>query len=223
MAQRYELVEGTSSKFWEIELAGSKFMARWGRIGTAGQEKQQSFASASEAKKAHDKMIADKTKKGYTLVSGGAKAAASSAATKTKAPAAAATKTTAPTAARSIRAGDRARRAPRRQGGLAGLRRLAARTGRALGRGHCRRVQRQEHEEEGTGGHPGARRRARRHGAALEARRRGELRKIAPENWPKVRRARQGQPANVLGPALSSSRGAAAAGADHRPAAARRR
>jgi uncharacterized protein (TIGR02996 family) len=69
MANRYELVEGTSSKFWEIELSGDSFTARWGRIGTAGQEKTQSFDSAAEAKQAHDKLVAEKTKKGYKLVS----------------------------------------------------------------------------------------------------------------------------------------------------------
>ncbi len=68
--RRYEFVEGSSKKFWEIELEGESFTARWGRIGTDGQEKTQDFESAAEARKAHDKLIAEKEKKGYRLVGG---------------------------------------------------------------------------------------------------------------------------------------------------------
>jgi len=69
MARRYEFVEGTSKKFWEIELEGESFTARWGRIGTDGQQKVQDFDSPAEARKAHDKLCAEKEKKGYQLVS----------------------------------------------------------------------------------------------------------------------------------------------------------
>lgn len=68
--RRYEFVEGTSQKFWEIELEGESFTTRWGRIGTEGQEKSQDFDSAAEARKAHDKLVAEKEKKGYRLVGG---------------------------------------------------------------------------------------------------------------------------------------------------------
>lgn len=68
---RYEFVEGTSSKFWEIELDGSSFTTRWGRIGTDGQEKTKDYASPAEAKKEYDKLIASKVKSGYELVDGG--------------------------------------------------------------------------------------------------------------------------------------------------------
>lgn len=68
---RYEFVEGTSSKFWEIELEGSSFTTRWGRIGTDGQEKTKDFGSPAEAKKEYDKLIASKVKSGYELVDGG--------------------------------------------------------------------------------------------------------------------------------------------------------
>src|ERR1700685_2226742 len=62
---RLELVSGTSSKFWEIDLADRSFTARWGRIGTDGQAKQQKFKTAAEAKRAHDKLVAEKLAKGY--------------------------------------------------------------------------------------------------------------------------------------------------------------
>jgi uncharacterized protein (TIGR02996 family) len=69
MAQttRYEFNEGTSSKFWEITLSGSSFTTRWGRIGTRGQEKTQSFSTPAEAKQEYKKLIASKVKKGYVL------------------------------------------------------------------------------------------------------------------------------------------------------------
>lgn len=66
--RRYEFVEGSSKKFWEIELEGESFTTRWGRIGTDGQEKTQDFDSAADARKAHDKLVAEKEKKGYRLV-----------------------------------------------------------------------------------------------------------------------------------------------------------
>ena len=65
---RYELSEVTSNKFWEIELSGTSFTTRYGRIGTDGQETTKSFATAAEAKKAYDKLVAEKTKKGYVEV-----------------------------------------------------------------------------------------------------------------------------------------------------------
>jgi uncharacterized protein (TIGR02996 family) len=67
---RYEFTEGTSKKFWEIELDDSSFTTRWGRIGADGQEKTQDFDSAAEAKKEYQKLIASKVKKGYQLVGG---------------------------------------------------------------------------------------------------------------------------------------------------------
>jgi uncharacterized protein (TIGR02996 family) len=67
---RYEFSEGTSNKFWEIELEGSSFTTRYGRIGTDGQETTKDFKSPAEAKKAYDKLIAEKEKKGYELVEG---------------------------------------------------------------------------------------------------------------------------------------------------------
>jgi uncharacterized protein (TIGR02996 family) len=67
---RYEFKEGSSSKFWEITLSGSSFTTRWGKIGTSGQEKKQSFSNAMEAKQEYDKLIASKVKKGYEIVEG---------------------------------------------------------------------------------------------------------------------------------------------------------
>jgi len=63
--RRFELIEGTSSKFWEIEQTGRDLNIRWGRIGTAGQHQTKSFADHSKASAALDKLIHEKTRKGY--------------------------------------------------------------------------------------------------------------------------------------------------------------
>ena len=62
---RLEMTEGTSNKFWEIELSGKSFTTRWGRIGTKGQEKTQSFASPAAALREQTKLVASKRNKGY--------------------------------------------------------------------------------------------------------------------------------------------------------------
>lgn len=65
---RYEFSEGTSHKFWQIDLSGKSFTTTYGKIGTDGQKTIKSWKTEAEAKKEHDKLIAEKTKKGYTLV-----------------------------------------------------------------------------------------------------------------------------------------------------------
>ncbi|MBK7053084.1 MAG: WGR domain-containing protein [Rhodoferax sp.] len=66
--QRYEVVEGVSSKFWEVEVSGADLTVGFGRIGTAGQSKTKSLGDAAAAIKERDKLIKEKTGKGYTLV-----------------------------------------------------------------------------------------------------------------------------------------------------------
>lgn len=65
---RYELVEGTSSKFWDIALAGVSFTVRFGRIGTEGQTRTTTFPSAAAALVEYEKLIQEKLKKGYREV-----------------------------------------------------------------------------------------------------------------------------------------------------------
>jgi len=62
---RYEFSEDGSNKFWEITLRGTEVLTHYGKIGSAGQSTTKSFGSVDEAKKAHDKLVAEKTKKGY--------------------------------------------------------------------------------------------------------------------------------------------------------------
>lgn len=83
---RYEFAEGGSNKFWEISLEGKSFKTTYGKIGAAGQTTVKSFKSDDEAKKEHDKLVGEKTKKGYQLVGGGAAAPAPAAKKKAAAP-----------------------------------------------------------------------------------------------------------------------------------------
>lgn len=64
----FECVENSSSKFWEIALNGSDLTTRWGRIGSDGQSKTKSFASAEKARAEYDKLLSEKTEKGYVEV-----------------------------------------------------------------------------------------------------------------------------------------------------------
>ncbi len=68
---RYEFSEGSSNKFWEIALSGKSFTTTYGKIGTSGQTTVKSFGSDADAKKEYDKLVAEKTKKGYSLSGGG--------------------------------------------------------------------------------------------------------------------------------------------------------
>ncbi|MFP2927329.1 WGR domain-containing protein [Pyxidicoccus sp. 3LG] len=65
---RYEFKEGSSNKFWEITKDEATITTRWGRIGTEGQEKIQTFKYSYEANSAYDKQVLEKEKKGYTRV-----------------------------------------------------------------------------------------------------------------------------------------------------------
>ncbi len=63
--REFHCTEGGSQKFWAIEVQGKSFTVQFGRLGTAGQEQKKTFKSEVEAQKAADKLIAEKTKKGY--------------------------------------------------------------------------------------------------------------------------------------------------------------
>ena len=61
----FEFSEGTSNKFWEISMDGGNVKTRYGKIGTPGQQTLKELGSPAAAKKEYDKLIAEKTKKGY--------------------------------------------------------------------------------------------------------------------------------------------------------------
>jgi uncharacterized protein (TIGR02996 family) len=64
--REFQLVEGKSRKFWAIEVLGSRYKVRFGRIGTAGQTQIKEFANEANAHSACEKLIAEKIAKGYT-------------------------------------------------------------------------------------------------------------------------------------------------------------
>lgn len=65
MARRFELVEGTSRKFWEVSLSGCEVTTRYGRIGSAGQTTTKLTETTAAAEALVAKLVAEKTKKGY--------------------------------------------------------------------------------------------------------------------------------------------------------------
>ena len=67
----FSLVEGTSDKFWNIDVAGDSVTVNYGRTGTKGQTKTTRYDSAEKAQLEADKLIASKVKKGYVEGSGG--------------------------------------------------------------------------------------------------------------------------------------------------------
>ncbi|QGM46401.1 WGR and DUF4132 domain-containing protein [Methylocystis heyeri] len=62
---RYEYRDDKSAKFWEGRVDGETLTVRFGRIGTNGQTKDKTFASAAAAQKEFDKLTKEKTSKGY--------------------------------------------------------------------------------------------------------------------------------------------------------------
>ena len=68
---RFEFADGKSQKFWEIELAESAHTVTFGRIGANGQSKTKEFADEGKARASAEKLIAEKTKKGYEFTAAG--------------------------------------------------------------------------------------------------------------------------------------------------------
>lgn len=64
----YELEEGTTRKFYRIELVGSRVELSWGRIGSAGQRKVIDCESEAEARREYDAQIWKRREHGYRLV-----------------------------------------------------------------------------------------------------------------------------------------------------------
>jgi DNA ligase 1 len=64
-ARRFELIEGSSSKFWEVARDGCAVTVRYGRIGSDGQAKTKELASEELAQRHADGLIEEKVAKGY--------------------------------------------------------------------------------------------------------------------------------------------------------------
>lgn len=65
MKRYFEFQDSKSYKFWQVEIEGNHFTVTYGKIGTAGSAKTTECASAEAAEKEANKLISEKTKKGY--------------------------------------------------------------------------------------------------------------------------------------------------------------
>ena len=65
MTRRFEFVEGTSSKFWEITTDHREVTVRYGRIGSNGQTQTKSFTSDAADNTDALRQINAKLAKGY--------------------------------------------------------------------------------------------------------------------------------------------------------------
>ena len=61
----FQFSDAKSHKFWTIDVQGSSFTVKYGKVGTAGQTQTKSFPSAEKAQAEADKLIREKTGKGY--------------------------------------------------------------------------------------------------------------------------------------------------------------
>lgn len=66
--RRFELIDGTSRKFWQVRSHGPEITVTFGRIGTEGQSKTKSLASMDAAEAEVARLIREKTAKGYVEV-----------------------------------------------------------------------------------------------------------------------------------------------------------
>ena len=64
--ERYVFVEGSSNKFWEVAVDDTKLIVRFGRVGTKGQVQLKTFSDETLAMKEKEKLVREKTNKGYT-------------------------------------------------------------------------------------------------------------------------------------------------------------
>ena len=68
MTRRFEFIGGTSAKFWEVTVVGAEVTVRYGRLGTQGQSETKTLANSAAANSHAEKLIAQKTAKGYREV-----------------------------------------------------------------------------------------------------------------------------------------------------------
>jgi len=66
--RRFHFSGDGSHKFWAVSVHGAEQRVRFGRIGTAGQERTKTFADAEAARAATDRLVAEKLEKGYRPV-----------------------------------------------------------------------------------------------------------------------------------------------------------
>lgn len=70
--RRFELVDPSinARKFWEVEANGSEVTTWWGRIGATPATKTKDFGTEARAEAEVERLVKEKTKKGYEPVGG---------------------------------------------------------------------------------------------------------------------------------------------------------
>jgi len=66
MFKHLKYIDGTSDKFWEIQTSGDSHTVTYGRNGTDGQSKTKTFDTEEACLADAEKLIREKTKKGYS-------------------------------------------------------------------------------------------------------------------------------------------------------------
>ncbi|HBH64721.1 MAG TPA: hypothetical protein DEA84_07870, partial [Erwinia persicina] len=59
-----------SHKFWTVVQQQQELHLNWGRVGTQGQSQIKSFDDEEQARNACEKLIKEKTRKGYQAAEG---------------------------------------------------------------------------------------------------------------------------------------------------------
>ncbi|MBE8400161.1 DUF4132 domain-containing protein [Leptospira borgpetersenii] len=65
MKQALTYQDGSSNKFWNIEVTGNSFTVTYGKIGTAGQTQTKTYDNEDKCLKEAEKLLSEKLKKGY--------------------------------------------------------------------------------------------------------------------------------------------------------------
>jgi uncharacterized protein (TIGR02996 family) len=61
----FQFSDAKSHKFWQIDVQGKSFIVTYGKVGTAGQSQTKTFPTPQKAQEEADKLIKEKTSKGY--------------------------------------------------------------------------------------------------------------------------------------------------------------
>jgi predicted DNA-binding WGR domain protein len=66
MKKHLKYIDGSSDKFWQIEVLNNTYTVTYGRNGTSGTSQTKTFDDDEQCLKAAEKLLNEKTKKGYS-------------------------------------------------------------------------------------------------------------------------------------------------------------
>jgi|GEM_PF-3681014 len=70
MKRTFEYNDGKSNKFWTIDANETEFTITFGKVGTNGQSQTKTFSDEAACQKEAEKLIREKTRKGYVEANG---------------------------------------------------------------------------------------------------------------------------------------------------------